>query len=194
MDVSTRALQNRLRRGVVYPPEKARQALENFFREGNLASLRELAYRQAADTVEFARQQDGRPVVRPSQGVMVCIAAHPAAPTVIRRGKRMADRLDAECWGVHVAGDRESSGLGAEERERLRHHLELARTLNVQTEIRVGRHVARELVAFARERGVTQIFLGHSVRAGWRKLLEGNIVAGVIRGAPEVDIHVVAER
>ena len=52
VDLTPRALLNRLARGVVYPPERARAALENFFKEPTLVALRELAMRQAAYVVE----------------------------------------------------------------------------------------------------------------------------------------------
>ena len=52
VDLTPRALRNRLERGVVYAPEKARQAMENFFTERNLAALRERAMRHTAHEVE----------------------------------------------------------------------------------------------------------------------------------------------
>ncbi len=48
VDVTPEALINRLRRGVVYAPDKAERALENFFKEQTLTALREMALRQAA--------------------------------------------------------------------------------------------------------------------------------------------------
>ena len=53
VDLTPRALLNRLERGVVYPPEKAKQALENFFQESTLVALREIALRQTAHEVEI---------------------------------------------------------------------------------------------------------------------------------------------
>ena len=53
VDLPPQALLNRLKRGVVYPPEKAQQALENFFKEPTLVALRELALRQTAHEVDI---------------------------------------------------------------------------------------------------------------------------------------------
>src|SRR6516162_7410441 len=61
VDLTPRALLNRLARGVVYPPERARAALQNFFRESTLVALRELAMRQAAYTVEARRPEEDGP-------------------------------------------------------------------------------------------------------------------------------------
>src|SRR6202140_2927454 len=52
VDLTPRALLNRLQRGVVYERGKAEHALQNFFREQTLVALRELALRQAAHEVE----------------------------------------------------------------------------------------------------------------------------------------------
>jgi two-component system sensor histidine kinase KdpD len=56
VDQSPQALRQRLRRGLDYPrldypPGRATQALEAFFREGNLNALRELALRKVSSTM-----------------------------------------------------------------------------------------------------------------------------------------------
>ena len=51
VDVTVEELRNRLREGKIYRPEKVEQALTNFFRKGNLSTLRELALRAVADEV-----------------------------------------------------------------------------------------------------------------------------------------------
>src|SRR5881409_2107903 len=81
VDVTPEALINRLRRGVVYEPEKATKALENFFKEQTLTALRELALRQAAHEVDL-RLKDERPADR----VLIHITAEPTAAMLIRRG------------------------------------------------------------------------------------------------------------
>src|SRR5262249_52350406 len=97
VDVTPEALINRLRRGVVYAPDKASMALENFFKEQNLVALRELALRQAAHEVEI-RQDETRPTDR----ILIHITGVPSAAMLIRRGKRVADYLRAECFAVYT--------------------------------------------------------------------------------------------
>ncbi len=53
IDVTPRALLNRLERGVVYSPDKAKAALQNFFQEPTLVALREMALRQTAHEVDL---------------------------------------------------------------------------------------------------------------------------------------------
>ena len=51
VDVTVEELRQRMRLGKIYRPEKVEQALANFFRTGNLSTLRELALRAVADEV-----------------------------------------------------------------------------------------------------------------------------------------------
>src|SRR5204862_5181044 len=65
VDLTPRALLNRLQRGVVYEREKAERALQNFFREQTLVALRELALRQAAHEVEHRISDEESPAAEP---------------------------------------------------------------------------------------------------------------------------------
>src|SRR5881628_2981459 len=114
VDVTPEALLNRLRRGVVYAPDKAARALENFFKEQTLTALRELALRQAAHEVEV-RSKDERPTDR----ILLHITADPAAAMLVRRGRRVADYLRAECFAICVSTHGELSELRPGERNSL---------------------------------------------------------------------------
>src|SRR5207253_6854619 len=72
VDVTPEALINRLRRGVIYAPEKASMALENFFKEQTLVALRELALRQAAHELDI--RQDEAP---PTDRILIDITSAP---------------------------------------------------------------------------------------------------------------------
>jgi two-component system sensor histidine kinase KdpD len=50
-DLTPEALQMRMRRGDIYPVGRAEKALTNFFRQGNLMALRELALRQVTHSI-----------------------------------------------------------------------------------------------------------------------------------------------
>src|SRR5437773_2234784 len=56
IDLPPQALLNRLKRGVIYGPEKAGQAMRGFFKEPTLAALREMALLQTAHEVD-SRQE-----------------------------------------------------------------------------------------------------------------------------------------
>src|SRR5689334_24577797 len=108
VDLTPGALLNRLERGVVYPPERAAAALQNFFREPTLVALRELAMRQTAYAVESRQPHDEADAeasapVEPHDRLLLVIDPEPASAALIRRGRRVADYLRAECLAVCVS-------------------------------------------------------------------------------------------
>ena len=97
VDATVDELRTRLRQGKIYRPEKIEQALTHFFREGNLATLRELALRAVADEVgqqaASYREREGLEPGLVPERVMVCMSPAASAPRVIRTGARIAGRL-----------------------------------------------------------------------------------------------------
>ncbi|PYR98489.1 MAG: histidine kinase, partial [Acidobacteria bacterium] len=126
VDVTPEALINRLRRGVVYETEKANRALENFFKEQTLVALRELALRQAAHEVEVRQEEQ-----RPTERILVHMTGDPSTAMLIRRGRRMADYLRAECFAVYISTTGDLSNLPPAERESVERHLNFARNLHL---------------------------------------------------------------
>src|SRR5436189_4223913 len=122
VDVTPEALINRLRRGVVYSPDKAERALENFFKEQTLTALRELALRQAAHEVDVRLQEP-----RPTDRILIHINEEPAAAMLIRRGRRVADYLRAECFAIYVSPRGDLSELSPRARDSVEKHLNFAR-------------------------------------------------------------------
>ena len=114
VDVTVEELRNRLREGKIYEPEKVEQALTNFFRKGNLSTLRELALRAVADEVgEKAASYRAREGLEPAlipERVMVCMSSNALAPRVLRTGARIAGRLGASWYAVYVETPREQPG------------------------------------------------------------------------------------
>lgn len=199
VDVSPATLRERLERGQIYPPDRAKNALANFFRAGNLGALRELALRQAADEVdreltEYRTRHRITQVWGAQERVLACISPHPATSVVVRRGKRLADRVHGEFFVVFVCPDGDLDRLSPEERKVIDSQLDLARRLDAKVEILSGKEVAESLVQFARERHVTQICLGRSLRGRWQHLLRPSVIHEVIRLADGIDVHIVADR
>jgi two-component system sensor histidine kinase KdpD len=204
VDLTAEALQNRLHRGVVYTAEKAQKAMENFFTEANLTALREMALRHTAHEVEGrlsdldapspGTKQTARPGAEAParhERLLICLTERPSTAVLIRRGKRVADYLHADCLAVHVERNR---GRGAASHsEALEKHLCFARNLHIETHVLKGTDVARAIVDFAREQNITQIFLGRAgARAIWGGV--GSTVHRVVRQARDREITVVAER
>src|SRR5262249_12819674 len=165
IDLTPRALLNRLARGVVYPPERAKLALEHFFREPTLVALRELAMRQTAHAVESRHLQESEELVRPAphegarDRLLLVIGPEPASAALIRRGRRVADYLRGDCLAVYVAQGPGLQHLAPDERDNLQRQLNFARGLHIETRILEGDDVAETVAQFARAEGVTQIFI-----------------------------------
>jgi two-component system, OmpR family, sensor histidine kinase KdpD len=190
VDLTPGALLNRLDRGVVYAPDKARRAKENFFKESTLTALREMALRQAAHEVEV-NQQKGTPFLRlpetsvetastdfGRERILIYVTPAPSAAALIRRGRRVADYLRADCVVVAIHSDFGIARLSSLEKEALERHLAFAQKLQIETRIitSANKDSAAELLAdFARRNAVTQ-------------------VANILRHAGDIQVTVVASR
>jgi two-component system, OmpR family, sensor histidine kinase KdpD len=199
VDLTPRALLNRLKRGVVYPPERARAALDNFFKEPTLVALRELAMRQTAHVVE-TRQAPAADVapVAPLQDtverVLLLIEPDPASAALVRRGRRVADYLQAECFAVFVSKTGDFRDLNPEQRETVERQLNFARGLRIETRVLEGDDIAGTLVNFARLNGVTQIFVLRHAQEGIAKLFKRSLVQRIVSLAGDMQVTIVADR
>jgi two-component system sensor histidine kinase KdpD len=203
VDLTPRALLNRLQRGVVYSREKAELALQNFFREQTLVALRELALRQAAHEVEHRMADEESSVPSPDGAIagankrhkiLVLVTADPKSAMVIRRAKRVSDFLNAECFAVAVQPTGDLSGLPAADREALERHLNFSRNLHIETRILEGDDVASTLVDFGRRNHITQIFLTRPRRKAWSPAWSRDPVQRVIDLAKDMQIVIVSDR
>jgi two-component system sensor histidine kinase KdpD len=202
VDLTPRALLNRLERGVVYPPDRARQALQNFFREPTLAALRELAMRQTAYAVESRHHAEAEPggvpvgitTPAPTDRLLLVVEPAPATAALIRRGRRVADYLRADCLAVFVTKSPDLSHLTDAERDSLQRHLNFARGLQIDTRILEGEDVPETIVQFARVNGVSQIFLSREAdsRIGFR--LRASLLERLVSLAHDMQVTIVADR
>jgi two-component system sensor histidine kinase KdpD len=197
VDMSPQALRSRIRHGNVYPPDRAEHALNEYFREGNLTALRELALRRTAQEVDEDLQEymhdHGVEKVWPAcERVMVCIDQRPRSANLLRRAWRIADRLQADLLAVFVA-PRGWERASDADRKALAATLRVAEDLGAEV-LPVQGDVATELARVARERNVTRIVIGHSERSRWYELLHGSVVNKLLRALPDVDVNVVAAR
>lgn len=205
VDLTPRALLNRLERGVIYPPEKAKRALENFFKESTLVALREVALRQAAHEVEERIEQTGEQAeaeagalaARPKRSddaVVIYISDDPSTAMLVRRGKRVADLLHANCFAIFVAEKPDLSSLPAEKRAAVEQHLNFARNLHIETRVLTENDHARAIVDFARLHNARQIFLPRLMGKGVDRLLGKSFVNQVVSLASDMEVTIVADR
>jgi two-component system sensor histidine kinase KdpD len=196
VDITVEELRDRLRQGKVYKPEKVEQALANFFRKGNLSTLRELALRAVADEVgDKAASYRAREGLGPAQipeRVMVCMSSSAAAPRVIRTGARIAGRLGSRWYAVYVETPKETPGrIRAQDSEALQQNIRLAESLGA-TVVRVrADRPADGLVAFAQREGVTHVIFGQSARSRFEVVLHGSTLDRFLKGVPDAAVQVI---
>jgi two-component system sensor histidine kinase KdpD len=195
VDLTPEALHNRMKRGDVYSTEKVERSLKNFFRRGNLIALRELALRQVAEQVDrsletYMEDEDIRKNWGVRERLAICISGSPAGQYLVARGARMARRMDAELYVVHV--DRE---LGPKESNisALAANLRFAESLGAKVVRLKGRSVADSVAEFVRTKHITQVIFGRAPIHDWRKYLYLSAVHRFLRESPAVDVHIVTQ-
>jgi two-component system, OmpR family, sensor histidine kinase KdpD len=195
VDLTPEALQKRMQRGDVYAADKVSQALQNFFRRGNLIALRELALRQVTEHVDrslenYMAAKDIRETWPVRERLAVCVSANPAAQYLVARAARMARRLDAEFYVIFVDIGRK---LEDADQKSLEANLRFAEDLGAKVARLPGRNVADVVAEFVRAKHITQVIFGRSSDQGLRKYLYLSAVNRFLREAPGVDVHIVTQ-
>ena len=195
VDLTPEALHNRMKRGDVYNQNKVEQSLKNFFRRGNLIALRELALRQVAEQVDrslstYMDEKEIRENWAVRERIAVCISSNPRAQYLLARAARMARRMDAELFAVHVDT---GNGDDARDEKSLAANLQFAKSLGATAVRLKGASVPDAAAKFVREKHVTQMIFGRSAVEGWQKLLYMNAISRFLKDAPAVDVHIVTQ-
>lgn len=191
VDVTVDELRTRLKQGKVYKPEKIEQALTNFFRKGNLSTLRELALRAVAEEVgSKAAQYRTREGLGPApipEKVMVCISSNSTAKKLLRAGARIAGRLGSVWYVVFVDTGQEIPDDAKQVTENLRFAEELGATV-----IRLkSKRVADSLIEFAKREGITHVIFGQSARTRWEILLKGSVLNRFLAEVKDAAVQII---
>jgi two-component system sensor histidine kinase KdpD len=199
LDLAVEDLLERLRAGKIYAGDKIPWALEHFFRDENLATLRELVLREVAESLDRKTatkiQERRTAATQPSGGrVMVCTASYsPRARMLLRRGSRMAGRLNTHWFMVYVETPKEAPRLiDAEAQRRLAETMELARELGAEVARLKAEDPVEAILDFARSHGVGHIIIGRSRQPWWKQLLGRSPVHRLINAAEGLDVHIVS--
>jgi two-component system sensor histidine kinase KdpD len=195
VDLSPEELRERLRAGKVYPPERAEVALENFFRQENLAALRELVLREVAEDVEARRNPATlEPLSRQAvaERILALIEPQPKSQRILRRAWRSSQRLGAEIDALWMRPDgREPTEEEATQLAALRR---LASLLGIHFLEADGDDLVETVGNIAAERGSTYIFVGTPDESRRREIFGGSLLSRMVRELPGLDIRVVADR
>jgi hypothetical protein len=164
--VTPEALADRMRRGDIYPKDRADRALGNFFRPSNLIALREIALRHVAQVVDRSLEPYIQSEIDPGrelqvrERIAVGVSSNPGG--AVPDGAR----------GAHVAGGqwrfvcgvcryrRRCGRSGAQ--ASLQANFQFAENLGAQVVRLKGKNVAEAMAEFVREKHITQVIFGHS--------------------------------
>lgn len=197
IDLAPEELIQRLREGKVYLPDMAQRAIQHFFSLNNIAALRELTFRMAANHAgqELTNYKQVHGIEEPwhvNKSVIVCLGPSPITPRLIRMASRFAKRDDAKLIALHI----ESPGKGYHpnrDLEKLNQYKLYAQQQGAEIVTLNALNKAKAIIDYAKSHNVTQIVMGKSPRSIWLDRFFGSIVHEVIRHSQGVSVHVIGE-
>jgi two-component system sensor histidine kinase KdpD len=207
LDLAVEDLIERLQSGKIYAADKVPWALEHFFKDRHLATLRELALREVAESLDRGDRRnvegDGDAARGPGEAarggdvtgrVMVCMSSIPTrASALLRRGSRLAGRLNTDWFVVYVETPGEAPNLiDSEVQRHLLENAERARELGAEVVHLKAVDPVAALLDFARSHGVGQIIIGRSRAPRWRELLGRSTALRLVRDAAGFDILIAS--
>lgn len=200
VDLSAEDLRQRLRDGKIYAADKVATALANFFTDENLSTLRELALREVASSVDRSREDVARresavgAAARSVDRLMVCLSSDPSlSRTLLRKASRIAGRLNTDWYCVYVQTPAESADrIDTARQRRLVDNLQLAQSLGAELVKLEGTDVAATLGTFAEERGISLAIVGQNRRSRWYRLRRRSVIERLLEGRAGLDILVVS--
>jgi len=194
VDMTPQALRRRMAHGHIYPAERIDTALGNYFREGNLTALRELALLWVADRVEegldrYRAQHGIKGTWAARDRIVVALTGNPEGKMLLRRGARIAGRVAGRTLiAVHVVRSDATVGTSATEIERQRL---LAENLGGSLQLIVGDDIAGTVLEFARSVNATQIIVGAPRHGRLAQLFRPSTANAIVAGSGDIDVHVV---
>jgi two-component system sensor histidine kinase KdpD len=198
LDLAVEDLEERLRAGKIYAEDKVPQALERFFQRGNLATLRELALREVAESLErdtMRRESAGQQrATATAARVMVCMSSYPPrAAQLLRRGSRAAGRLNTDWFVVYVETPAEAPHrIDSEAQRHLLENIQRARELGAEVVRLRASDPVPALLDFARSHNVGLVLIGRSHQSGLRRFLGWTVDLRLVRESADLDVQVVA--
>ncbi|TDY40221.1 two-component system sensor histidine kinase KdpD [Alicyclobacillus sacchari] len=193
IDVTPETLQQRLMEGKIYSRDKIESALENFFQNANLAALRELALLEVADDVDQRIYKASKErTTTEFERILVCVNHRPHSEKLIRRGWRIADRLNAELWVLVVLSH---EGMSPQDERDLLKIQRLSEQFDAHfiTKTSADHKVGATIVETAQELQVTELVAGQPLAPkGLIARMKMNPLDYVLKNAEFVDLHIVA--
>jgi two-component system, OmpR family, sensor histidine kinase KdpD len=180
IDIAPEALRKRMRHGNIYANDKVDTALQNFFRPGNLAAMRQIGLRLVADSMARTRT-----VIDSPEDVLVAVSRGAASEELMRRGVRLARRRGGFCLVITVVDNPAEASFVDEYRN-------LAEQLGASFAVLAGNDPAQAIIQAARDAGSDHVVVGEMRNTSVLDRFRPMLVDRIIDGLPDADIHVIA--
>lgn len=196
VDLTSEKLLERLHEGKVYIPEKAKQAMQKFFRKGNLLALRELALRYTAkrvdeDVLSYKQRHEIKTPWSVCSRLLVGFSASPTSERLLRITHRMANDMGAEWHAVYVESTRQQIEISEKARNQLDKNIRLAEELGAKVVSLSGNVIADTIIDYAKENNVTLIVAGLSHRSRIDEVFKGSVLNELTRKSGQIDVLIV---
>ena len=194
VDLSPDELLQRLSEGKVYAPERSKEAIENFFRKGNITALREMALRIVADRVDkqlhdYMQQKRIRGPWKSGLHLLVAIDYHHQSTRLLRWAKNLSYSMGANIQAIYVETQH---NLTPKEHDQLEKNISLTKQLGIKFRIITNYDVVKAIVDFAQKENVTHIIVGKPrVRNLLSMLRLENFVNKLIRYSGNIDVYIL---
>jgi two-component system sensor histidine kinase KdpD len=198
VDLTPEDLIQRLKEGKVYIPEQAERAIRNYFTEGNITALRELALRRTAQRVDeqMLSYMQTHAIAGPwetGDRVLACISEDRSSAAVVRYARRLADRLHAPWTALYVETPR-AQQLSDPDRDYLAECQRLAEKLGGAAVTTPAADPVDGVVSYAATHNFTHLVVARARRSQWFQLLHGSTTQRLIRRARDINIHLMSDR
>ncbi len=197
VDISPDELLSRLAEGKVYTKDKSKQAVDNFFRRGNLIALREAMLRVTADRIDrmmrdYMVKENIKGPWKSAQRILIAISPSPASSTLIRWARKVAYTMDASLLAVYIET---SKPLNEKQNLHLNNNLQLARELGAEVIVSSGDDIVKSIIDIAKRENVTNILIGKPKNESFlKKIFSKNLLNHILKESGDIDIFIINEK
>jgi two-component system, OmpR family, sensor histidine kinase KdpD len=194
IDLTPDELLQRLSDGKVYTPERSKEAIESFFRKGNITALREMALRIVADRVdrqlhEYMQLKRIKGPWKSGLHLLVAVSHTQQSGKLLRWAKNLSYTMGADLQAVYVET---SYKPDSKESDQLNKNINLARQLGIKFRFITHSDMVKAIVDFAQKENITHIIIGKPrVRNVLTLLRLGNFVNRLIRYSGNIDVYIL---
>ena len=195
IDILPEDLQKRIKSGKVYEKENIDTALNGFFREGNINSLREIAFQVVAKLVDksitnYRNEHDITDLWKATEKLLVAVGPSPFSAYLIKWTKKTAFNMNAEWVVVNIEN---SKSLSKEQKRTLNENINLARQLGAKIVTISDDDIVKGIIRTAKTQNVSQIVIGKPLFFSIENFFQKSITNRLIKESGDIDVYVVSQ-